>query len=136
MMGCCLYCSRGTFRIVLRRRRGEPKQYMSNDGEVANALVCKTSIHGFKSHSVLQQNKRLIPILDTRKTPLNRFCGEFRYYVNEDLQRKLKTRTFAGNLFRTEADFRRAVAAELLATSCHHVVISHSGVPIPRAYRP
>jgi hypothetical protein len=23
------------------------------DGEVANALVCKTSIHGFKSHSVL-----------------------------------------------------------------------------------
>ena len=27
------------------------------DGEVANALVCKTSIHGFKSHSVLQQNK-------------------------------------------------------------------------------
>jgi hypothetical protein len=24
------------------------------DGEVANALVCKTSIHGFKSHSVLQ----------------------------------------------------------------------------------
>ena len=25
------------------------------DGEVANALVCKTSIHGFKSHSVLQQ---------------------------------------------------------------------------------
>jgi hypothetical protein len=27
---------------------------MSTDGEVANALVCKTSIHGFKSHSVLQ----------------------------------------------------------------------------------
>ena len=26
----------------------------STDGEVANALVCKTSIHGFKSHSVLQ----------------------------------------------------------------------------------
>jgi hypothetical protein len=23
-------------------------------GEVANALVCKTSIHGFKSHPVLQ----------------------------------------------------------------------------------
>jgi hypothetical protein len=35
---------------------------MSTDGEVANALVCKTSIHGFKSHSVLQQNKRLIHI--------------------------------------------------------------------------
>ncbi len=29
---------------------------MSTDGEVANALVCKTSIHGFKSHSVLQSN--------------------------------------------------------------------------------
>jgi hypothetical protein len=43
---------------------------------------------------VLQQNKRLIPIfipilipiLDTRKTALNRFCGEFRYYVNVDVQ--------------------------------------------------
>jgi hypothetical protein len=28
---------------------------MGTDGEVANALVCKTSIHGFKSHSVLQK---------------------------------------------------------------------------------
>jgi hypothetical protein len=27
---------------------------MGTGGEVANALVCKTSIHGFKSHSVLQ----------------------------------------------------------------------------------
>src|SRR5260370_19739033 len=135
MMGCCLYCSRGTFRIVLRRRRGEPKQYMSNDGEVANALVCKTSIHGFKSHSVLQQNKRLIPILDTRKTPLNRFCGEFRYYVNEDVQRKLKTRTFAGNLFRTEADVRRAVEAELLDTSWHRVCIRQCGAHYTRAHR-
>jgi hypothetical protein len=27
---------------------------MSTGGEVANALVCKTSIHGFKSHPVLQ----------------------------------------------------------------------------------
>ena len=53
-MGCYLYCARETFLIVLRRRRGDPKQYMSTDGEVANALVCKTSIHGFKSHSVLQ----------------------------------------------------------------------------------
>jgi hypothetical protein len=26
----------------------------STGGEVANALVCKTSIHGFKSHPVLQ----------------------------------------------------------------------------------
>ena len=31
---------------------------MSTDGEVANALVCKTSIHGFKSHSVLQLFER------------------------------------------------------------------------------
>jgi hypothetical protein len=28
---------------------------MSTGGEVANALVCKTSIHGFKSHSVLHK---------------------------------------------------------------------------------
>ena len=28
---------------------------ISTDGEVANALVCKTSIHGFKSHSVLHK---------------------------------------------------------------------------------
>jgi hypothetical protein len=28
---------------------------MSTDGEVVNALVCKTSIHGFKSHSVLHK---------------------------------------------------------------------------------
>ena len=27
---------------------------MSTGGEVANALVCKTSIHGFNSHPVLQ----------------------------------------------------------------------------------
>jgi hypothetical protein len=31
---------------------------MSTDGEVANALVCKTSIHGFKSHSVLHNFQR------------------------------------------------------------------------------
>ena len=29
------------------------RSYKGTDGEVANALVCKTSIHGFKSHSVL-----------------------------------------------------------------------------------
>jgi hypothetical protein len=28
-------------------------------GEVANALVCKTSIHGFKSHSVLHNFNNL-----------------------------------------------------------------------------
>ncbi len=32
---------------------------MSTDGEVANALVCKTSIHGFKSHSVLHHFMQL-----------------------------------------------------------------------------
>ena len=36
---------------------------MSTGGEVANALVCKTSIHGFNSHSVLQQ---LIPIFPVK----------------------------------------------------------------------
>ncbi len=29
---------------------------MGTDGEVANALVCKTSIRGFNSRSVLQYN--------------------------------------------------------------------------------
>ena len=32
---------------------------MSTDGEVVNALVCKTSIHGFKSHSVLHKFNNL-----------------------------------------------------------------------------
>ena len=32
---------------------------MSTDGEVANALVCKTSIHGFKSHSVLHKFNKI-----------------------------------------------------------------------------
>ncbi len=32
---------------------------MSTGGEVANALVCKTSIHGFKSHSVLHNFNNL-----------------------------------------------------------------------------
>jgi hypothetical protein len=32
---------------------------MSTGGEVANALVCKTSIHGFKSHSVLHKFNHL-----------------------------------------------------------------------------
>jgi hypothetical protein len=41
---------------------------MSTDGEVVNALVCKTSIHGFKSHSVLQQNN----LLATLQEPANR----------------------------------------------------------------
>jgi hypothetical protein len=30
------------------------RRIKSTGGEVANALVCKTSIHGFKSHPVLQ----------------------------------------------------------------------------------
>ena len=29
---------------------------MSTGGEVANALVCKTSIHGFNSHPVLHKS--------------------------------------------------------------------------------
>jgi hypothetical protein len=41
---------------------------VSTDGEVANALVCKTSIHGFKSHSVLQHTKRLIHILSVENS--------------------------------------------------------------------
>jgi hypothetical protein len=32
---------------------------MGAGGEVANALVCKTSIHGFKSHPVLQLSQQL-----------------------------------------------------------------------------
>ena len=39
-------------RVLLRRNASE--YTTGTDGEVANALVCKTSIHGFKSHSVLQ----------------------------------------------------------------------------------
>jgi hypothetical protein len=35
-------------------RREQRVGTTGTDGEVANALVCKTSIHGFKSHSVLQ----------------------------------------------------------------------------------
>jgi hypothetical protein len=38
----------------LIRRGGD-----GTDGEVANALVCKTSIHGFKSHSVLHNFNNL-----------------------------------------------------------------------------
>ncbi len=33
----------------------------STDGEVANAPVCKTGIHGFKSHSVLHPQIRKSP---------------------------------------------------------------------------
>ena len=35
---------------------------MSTGGEVANALVCKTSIRGFNSRSVLQLAKRPVDI--------------------------------------------------------------------------
>ena len=41
---------------------------MSTGGEVANALVCKTSIHGFKSHSVLHKINNLYEILNTAST--------------------------------------------------------------------
>ena len=43
----------------------------STDGEVANALVCKTSIHGFKSHSVLQY-KHALPTSFYRVHVLNK----------------------------------------------------------------
>jgi hypothetical protein len=35
---------------------------MSTDGEVANALVCKISIRGFNSRSVLQQKFKLMQL--------------------------------------------------------------------------
>ena len=45
------------FGVVGACRPGYRLGYKSGtDGEVANALVCKTSIHGFKSHSVLQRS--------------------------------------------------------------------------------
>jgi hypothetical protein len=37
---------------------------MGTDGEVANALVCKTSIHGFKSHSVLHTSTIYGDVID------------------------------------------------------------------------
>jgi hypothetical protein len=42
------------------RLRDEARGRLGTDGEVANALVCKTSIHGFKSHSVLQPHFKLV----------------------------------------------------------------------------
>ncbi len=40
---------------------------MSTGGEVANALVCKTSIHGFNSHPVLHH-------FNPRTAPPRRIC--------------------------------------------------------------
>ncbi|MCU1320215.1 MAG: hypothetical protein JWP98_1733 [Edaphobacter sp.] len=43
---------------------------MSTDGEVANALVCKTSIRGFNSLSVLQSlNRRMRAKLHPETVP-------------------------------------------------------------------
>ena len=56
---------------------------------------------------------------------MNRFCGEFRYYVNEDEQ-KLKTRTFAGNLFRMEADVRRALKLNFLNSTATSTTVNLS----------
>jgi hypothetical protein len=39
------------------------KAEMSTGGEVANALVCKTSIHGFKSHPVLHINQSVTSLI-------------------------------------------------------------------------
>ena len=44
---------------ALPPRRQLARRPRSTDGEVANALVCKTSIHGFKSHSVLHKINNL-----------------------------------------------------------------------------
>ena len=40
-----------------------PTARMSTDGEVANALVCKTSIRGFDPHSVLHKINSLRPFV-------------------------------------------------------------------------
>jgi hypothetical protein len=45
----------------------------STGGEVANALVCKTSIHGFKSHPVLQIASQ--PILRVMKASQRVQCN-------------------------------------------------------------
>ena len=41
---------------------------MSTGGEVANALVCKTSIRGFNSLPVLQYNQYLASTPESNKT--------------------------------------------------------------------
>jgi integrase len=41
------------------------------------------------------------------------FAWEFRYYVNENGRRKLKTRTFSGSRYRTEGDVRKAVESHI-----------------------
>ena len=41
----------------IRRKPGVAQPRMSTGGEVANALVCKTSIRGFDSRPVLQFQK-------------------------------------------------------------------------------
>jgi hypothetical protein len=43
---------------------------MSIGGEVANALVCKTSIHGFKSHPVLHISIAYEGNKETQQGPL------------------------------------------------------------------
>jgi hypothetical protein len=48
----------GTLLLGLRHDMRECGE-KSTGGEVANALVCKTSIHGFKSHPVLQLYQQL-----------------------------------------------------------------------------
>ncbi len=42
---------------------------MSTGGEVANALVCKTSIHGFKSHPVLHTHQPITGHSEVAFTP-------------------------------------------------------------------
>jgi hypothetical protein len=69
---------------------------------VANALVCKTSIHGFKSHPVLQESSTY------------KFAWEFRYYVEADGKRTAKSQYFDGGIYKTATSVRQKIEAQLL----------------------
>jgi hypothetical protein len=49
---------------------------MGTGGEVANALVCKTSIHGFDPHPVLQIINNLATDEQATFVVCGRFCGQ------------------------------------------------------------
>src|ERR1700679_2520396 len=50
---------------------------MGTGGEVANALVCKTSIHGFNSHPVLQRINKLRKSIDAKNRVWGKLWGHF-----------------------------------------------------------
>ncbi len=56
LVGFSFYAKNQKASGIIRSKAGRK---MSTGGEVANALVCKTSIHGFKSHSVLHNFNNL-----------------------------------------------------------------------------